>query len=96
MKLTDAMVTRTLGQFEARPLPEDHPVMPELVQLFGDHTFFLDSSGLHVVEPYTEDESGTQTCQIVKIASWEDPNYTKLAPHRPEPIGIAVVLDKAA
>ncbi len=58
MKLTSAQVERTLGQFEARAIPDDHPVIPQLNDLFGEHTFFLDLSwsdddptGLELHEP---------------------------------------------
>src|SRR5215475_87283 len=51
MKLTSAQVERTLGQFEARIIPDDHPVIPQLNDLFGEHTFFLDRNGLNIVEP---------------------------------------------
>jgi hypothetical protein len=36
MKLTSAQVERTLGQFEARAIPDDHPVIPQLNDLFGE------------------------------------------------------------
>jgi hypothetical protein len=42
MKLTSAQVERTLGQFEAQAIPDDHPVVPQLNDLFGEHTFFLE------------------------------------------------------
>ena len=51
MKLTSAQVERTLGQFEAEAIPDDHPVVPQLNDLFGEHTFFLDSNGLNILEP---------------------------------------------
>jgi hypothetical protein len=51
VKLNSAQLERTLGQFEARAIPEDHPVIPELNDLFGEHTFFLDRNGLNIVEP---------------------------------------------
>ena len=38
-------------QFEAQALPDDHPVVPQLASMFGDHTFFIDSGGLNVLEP---------------------------------------------
>ena len=38
MKLTSAQVERTLGQFEAEAIPDDHPVVPQLNDLFGEHT----------------------------------------------------------
>ena len=62
MKLTSAQVERTLGQFEARAIPDDHPVIPQLNDLFGEHTFFLDLSwsdddptGLELHEPEATD-----------------------------------------
>ena len=42
MKLNSAQLERTLGQFEAQAIPDDHPVIPQLNDLFGEHTFFLD------------------------------------------------------
>ena len=50
MKLTSAQVERTLSQFETQAIPDDHPVVPQLNSLFGEHTFFLDSHGLNIVE----------------------------------------------
>jgi hypothetical protein len=96
MKLSSAMVERTLSQFQARPLPDNDPVVEQLVQLFGEHTFFLGPSGLHIVEPSQPTDSGTQRGVVVKVASWIDPEYTSLAPHKPEATDIVVVLDEAA
>ena len=80
MKLSDRGVDRTLDQFDAEPLPENHPAMPQLTQVFGEHTFFLDDSGLVILEPTDgRDETG----QVVKLASW-NPDHTSLKPHEPE------------
>ena len=65
MKLTPILVERTLSQFEARAIPEGHPAVPELNKLFGEHTFFLDGSGLLIVEPALPDENGAETGQVV-------------------------------
>src|SRR5712672_3666911 len=51
MKLNSAQVEQTLTQFKAEVIPDDHPLVPKLNEVFGDHTFFLDSNGLNVVEP---------------------------------------------
>jgi hypothetical protein len=96
MKLTPALVQRTLGQFEARVLPDDHPVVPELNKLFGDHTFFLDGDGLHIVEPAELTARGAKVGRVVKLASWHDANRTSLAPHRPQPTDVVVDLKTAA
>jgi hypothetical protein len=51
MKLTSAQVEQTLTQFEGEVIPDNHPVVPQLNSLFGEHTFFLDRRGLNIVEP---------------------------------------------
>jgi hypothetical protein len=60
MKLNSAQLERTLGQFEAQAIPDDHPVIPQLNDLFGEHTFLLDSHGLNIVEPVEAEERQTQ------------------------------------
>lgn len=92
MKLTSALVERTLTQFDAQAIPENHPVVAQLNSLFGDHTFFLDGNGLSIVE-LTEADDGTQKGLVVKIAGWQDSDRTSLVPHEPEPTDVVVVLD---
>ena len=94
MKLNAAQVERTLKQFDAQALPDDHPVVPELSSLFGDHTFFLDSDGLNVLEPTEPSEAeDARTGRIVNLAYWSDETLTKLSPHEPEPTGVIVNLE---
>jgi hypothetical protein len=93
MKLNAAQVQRTLTQFEAQALPDNHPAVPQLNSLFGDHTFFLDSSGLNVLEPAEIPELDAQTGKIVNLAYWTDENLTKLTPHEPEPTGVVIILE---
>jgi hypothetical protein len=93
MKLNAAQVQRTLTQFEAQALPDNHPAVPQLNGLFGDHTFFLDSRGLNVLEPAEIPELDAQTGKIVNLAHWSDENLTKLTPHEPEPTGVVIILE---
>jgi len=92
MKLNSVLVEKTMSQFPAQPIPDNHPAVPQLNSLFGDHTFFLDSNGLHIVEPTESTPTGTRAGKIVKLASWGDANRTSLAPHEPEPTDLVVVL----
>ena len=93
MKLTSAQVERTLTQFEAQPVPNNHPALQQLSEMFGDHTFFLDSNGLNIVEPIEAgSDGGVQQAQIVNLANWADSTLTKLAPHEPEPTDAIVEL----
>jgi hypothetical protein len=93
MKLNSAQVERALKQFEAQALPDDHPVVPQLASMFGEHTFFLDSGGLNVLEPTEAAEPDTTAGMIVNLAYWSDETLTKLSPHEPEPTGVIVNLE---
>jgi hypothetical protein len=93
MKLTSAQVERTLRQFEAQAVPNNHPAVAQLSEMFGDHTFFLDSNGLNIVEPIEAGpEAGAQPAQVVNLANWADEALTRLAPHEPEPTNAVVDL----
>jgi hypothetical protein len=92
MKLNSAQVEQTLTQFEAQVIPEDHPLVPELNELFGDHTFFLDGNGLNVVEPNESTQAGAPAGIVINLANWSDAQLTCLTPHEPEPTEVVIVL----
>jgi hypothetical protein len=102
MKLTSAQVERTLSQFRAEAIPDNHPVVPQLNNLFGEHTFFLDSNGLNIVEPMGvagaetagagTEAAAAQRVEVVNIANWSSGNPTTLEPHEPEPTDVVVTL----
>jgi hypothetical protein len=93
MKLNPTQVKQTLSQFEAQVLPDSHPAVPELSDLFGDHTFFLDKGGLNVLEPAEPPDTEAQAGEIVSLASWSDESLTSLRPHEPEPTGVVIMLE---
>jgi hypothetical protein len=93
MKLNSAMVERTLRQYEAQPMAENHPAVQKLRRMYGDHTYLLGATGLHIVEPAGSTRSGGQAGKLVKLADWTDRTRTRLAPHNPEPTDVVVTLD---
>ena len=93
MKLNLTQLKQTLSQFDAEVLPDNHPAVAQLNNLFGDHTFFLDGGGLKVLEPAGAPEMEGQTGEIVSLASWSDETLTSLRPHEPEPTGVVIVLE---
>jgi hypothetical protein len=95
MKLSSQAVEQALNQFEAECLPDTHPAVEQLNQLFGEHTYFLDGEGLHIVEPTEPAAPGALTAVLVKLASWSDSSRTSLAPHAPEPTARIIVLEAA-
>lgn len=93
MKLSSTQLKQTLSQLDAQVLPDDHPAVTQLNDLFGDHTFFLDTSGLKVLEPAGAPEMENQTGEVVSLADWSDATLTSLKPHEPEPTGVVIVLE---
>ena len=90
MKLAAAMVAQTLDQYDAKVIPESHPAVTELSQRFGDHTFFIDESGLNIIEP-RETDKPHETGVVVNLASYND-DRSELQVHAPEPTDIIVEL----
>ncbi|MBR0831149.1 hypothetical protein JQ596_37145 [Bradyrhizobium manausense] len=93
MKLDAAQVKQTMRQLDAQVLPEDHPAVPQLNNMFGDHTFFIDERGLEILEP--SDSPDGQTGEVISLADWSDAELTKLKPHDPEPTGVTVVFEQS-
>ena len=93
MKLSSTQLKQTLSQFEAEVLPDNHPAVPQLNNMFGVHTFFLDTGGLKVLEPTGVPEMEAQTGELVSLADWSDATLTSLRPHEPEMTGVMVVLE---
>ena len=93
MKLSSAEVELTLTQFEAQVIPDDHPLVPKLNELFGDHTFFLNGDGLNVVELNESARAGVPTGTVVNLANWNDARLTSLSPHEPEPTEVVIMLE---
>ncbi len=93
MKLNSTQVKQTMTQLNAQVLPDDHPAVPQLNSVFGDHTFFVDTSGLKVLEPAQTSDMPGQTGEVVSLAEWSDPELTSLRPHEPEPTGVLIALE---
>src|SRR5215470_1801472 len=96
MKLNSTLIEQTLTQFEAQVIPDGHPALGQLNELYGDHTFFLDGNGLNIVEPVqsAEDEE-VEAGQVINLATWNNENPRALAPHEPEPTDVVVILGAA-
>jgi hypothetical protein len=87
MRLSAAQVEIAATQLNAEAIPENHPLIPKLNELFGDHTFFLDNHGLSVVEQATEESatpSANRKAVVVNLANWTDSVPPKLEAHEPE------------
>jgi hypothetical protein len=90
MKLSSEKLESVLEQIDVAVIPDDHPSLPKLRDVFGDHTFFVDASGLIIVEPLEQDPV---TGGLIKIASWDDADPPHLVPHTPEETDILIELE---
>jgi hypothetical protein len=91
MQLTSTQVKRTQSQIDAEVIPANHPVIPQLRRLFGEHTFFLDRRGLNILEPAESGETtGTQVCKVVYLAKWNDADPPALEAHEPTPTDVTI------
>ena len=95
MKLNSTQVEQTLSQLDAQVLPDDHPAATQLTNVFGNHTFFVDMSGLKVLEPTDAPERSGQAGEVVSLADWSDATLTSLVPHAPETTGKVIVFSEA-
>ena len=93
MKLNSAQIERTLHQLDAEAIPAEHPVMPQLERLFGEHTYFLDSNGLNIVEPLEAEQNDGRLGVVVNLADWTDAKAASLQPHAPESTDLMVDLE---
>ena len=90
MKLNEVQISKTLAQFQAQVLAENHPAVAHFCEMFGQHTFFLDERGLHVLELLEVPGMEAQEGEMVSLADWSDEGFTKLTTHEPEPTGFVI------
>jgi hypothetical protein len=92
MKLNSMQIERTLSQFDAHVLADDHPAVAQLTSVFGNHTFFLDDKGLNVLELIEMPQMEPQGGEVINIADWSDGTLSRLRAHAPEPTGVVISL----
>lgn len=94
MKLTPMQIAATRDSLDATPLPDDHPVMSQLQEAFGEHTFFLDQDGLSVFVDQTEVPEEVELPQgdprLVLIAAWTDESRQALGAVDPVDTGVTL------
>jgi hypothetical protein len=89
MKLDANQKNSIEEQFGTEAVADDHPAMGKLKEVFGDHTFFLDSGGLNIIEPHPD--AATSGGAVIKLASWTE-DGTQLKVHDPELLPVTVNL----
>ncbi len=95
MKLNAQQLATIERQTNARPIAEDSPELPQLVETFGDHSFYLSEQGLLILIEMTEDMEGAEpgTAALVIVAEWTNDQRENLSPIQPRPLGPVFKLD---
>jgi hypothetical protein len=83
MKLNSTKIAQAREQQHANPIADTHPATSAFRRRFGDHTFFVDKDGLHVIEPTGPNQANANASVFVRLASWKNARRTTLRPHAP-------------
>jgi hypothetical protein len=94
MKLTDDQVGTIERQTGAIPIPDDNPASEALTEVFGEHTFYADQNGLHVLEEVNIEEQAGDHAEVIQIAEWTTDEKDELQPIEPVRTGAVLGLDK--
>jgi len=89
MKLTAAQLNTVEQQLGVRALKQSDPATPKLIEVFGDHTFFLDEGGVNIVEQ--KQDAGETAGHVVRLASWSE-DREQLHGHEPKVLAVSVSL----
>ena len=92
MKLNAEQVDAIERQTGASPIPEDNPANEALQNVFGDHTFYADQNGLHVLEEVQMDDAEGDHAEVVQIAQWANDEKSELQPIQPQRTGAVLGL----
>ncbi|NQV85295.1 MAG: hypothetical protein HQ494_15895 [Rhodospirillales bacterium] len=90
MKLTEKQIDSVRKQLSVEPVEGDHPVQQELETAFGEHTFYADPNGLHIIEKAEPAGAGPDQGVfgiIMQIAIWEGEAQESLQSIDPQQIG---------
>jgi len=90
MKLSSEKLGSVLEQIDVEVIPDDHPSLPKLREVFGDHTFFVDDGGLTIIQPLDQHR---RTGGLVKIARWDNADPPHLVAHTPEETDVLIRLE---
>ncbi len=94
MKLTTDQVGAIERQTGAIPIPDDNPANEALTDVFGEHTFYADQNGLHVLEPVNVDSQDGDHAEVIQIAQWTTDDKDELQPIEPQRTGAVLGLDE--
>jgi hypothetical protein len=92
MKLTSTQAAAVKQRVNIDPIDDENPVIEPLRQAFGDHTFYIVSDGLFVLEEVTEQDGDSEQARFVMVAAWANEEKNALQPIEPQPTNTVIDL----
>ena len=92
MKLTSTQIEQTLGHGSSRFPISDGSAAQRGV---WEHTYFVNSDGLIILEPAGSGLAGVQWLKVVNLGEWSDDAPSALELHEPETTDSEPPLDSA-
>jgi len=90
MLLTDEQIAVARETIGASPVDPAHPAISQLIQAFGEHTFYVDQNGLLVFVDPVEMEQEPGDPRLVLIAAWTDDQRRELGAVNPVDTGVTL------
>ncbi|MEZ5669843.1 MAG: hypothetical protein R3F55_20875 [Alphaproteobacteria bacterium] len=84
MKLSSQQVVSVKTALGADPLEDHNPAMDSLVKAFGEHTFYVFTDGLFVLEPVNDAAMAGDPARLVLVAAWTDEKRNALQKVQPQ------------
>lgn len=92
MKLTEEQIRIATDNLGFSVIGQDHQSQPKLEEAFGEHTFFINDSGLFVFAAQDEKKEDPKTARLFVVAAWSDDDQQQLSPLK-KPSEVDVVFD---
>ncbi len=96
MKLTSTQAAAVKQRVNIDPIDEENPVAEPLRKAFGDHTFFVVSDGLFVLEAVNDASQGDDPARFVMVAAWTSEEKNALQPIEPQQTNTVIDLAPVA
>lgn len=78
MKLNDRQTAAVKASVNIDALDPENPAVPQLVEAFGDHTFFVVTEGLFILEEVDNPDLPGTPAEFILVAGWADEQKSAL------------------
>lgn len=92
MKLTNEQIRTVTETLNFNVIADDHEAQPQLESILGEHTFFINDSGLFAFSEQVDAYDDRRLARLFIVATWADGDKDALSPLKP-PTEVDVIFD---